>query len=160
MCAGMPSPSRLISYLAVAVLVLVVVVVLPATGALEVPRLPVNLGEIEEGRVVEVLQDEFRQTERGNVRSQLAVVEVGGEQVQIEHVFVEGSAGAFAMASGDDILVTRTDFNGEERYFVQERQRRASVWALSLAFAVLVVAVGGRRGAVSPVDLLLLGMGA
>jgi len=151
----MPSMSRIVSYLVVTVLVLLVTVVLPATGALEVPRLPVNLGEIEEGRVVEVLLDELQETERGDVRTQIAIVEVAAGPVEIEHVFVEGSAGAFPMRAGDEILVTRTEFNGEERYFVQERQRRASVWVLSLAFAVLVVAIGGRQGAMSLVALAI-----
>ncbi len=151
----MPSTSRIVSYLVVAVLVLAVTVVLPATGALEVPRLPVNLGEIEEARVVEVLLDELQESERGDVRTQIAVVEVAAGPVEIEHVFVEGSAGAFAMRSGDEILVTRTEFNGEERYFVQERQRRTSVWVLSLAFALLVVAIGGRQGAMSLVALAI-----
>lgn len=149
----MPSTSRIVSYLAVAVLVLAVVVVLPATGALDVPRLPVNLGEIEEARVVEVVSDELRETERGDVRTQVVVVEVAAGQVEIEHVFVEGSAGAFAMQAGDDVLVTRAEFNGTEQYFVQERQRRSSVWVLSLAFALLVVLIGGRQGAMSLVAL-------
>ena len=149
----MPSTSRLVSYLVVAVLVLAVVVVLPATGALDVPRLPVNLGEIEEARVVEVVLDELRETERGDVRTQVVIVEVAAGQVEIEHVFVEGSAGAFAMRTGDEILVSRAEFNGAERYFVQERQRRSSVWVLSLAFALLVVLIGGRQGAMSLVAL-------
>lgn len=155
MAPVMPSTSRIVSYLAVAVLVLAVVVVLPATGALDVPRLPVNLGEIEEATVVEVVRDELQETQRGDVRSQLALVNVGGEVIEIEHVFVPGSAGAFAMQAGADILVTQTEVNGEERYFVQERQRRAPVWVLSLAFALLVVLVGGRQGAMS---LLALGI--
>jgi len=151
--AVMPSTSRIVPYFVVALMVLAVTVVLPATGRLDVPRLPVNLGEIQEARVIEVVKDDLRETERGNVRSQFAVVEVPTGRVEIEHVFVEGSAGAFPMRAGDEILVSRTEFNGEERYFVQERQRRASVWVLSLAFGLLVVAIGGRQGAFSLVAL-------
>lgn len=145
----MPSPSRLISYLVVAVLVIVTVVVLPASGVFEVPRLPVALGELSEAHVLDVVSDELRETQRGDVRTQLVIVEVAGEQVQIEHVFVEGSAGAFAMERGDRIIVSKNEFNGETRYLVQERVRRSSIWLLSLAFGLLVVAAGGRQGALS-----------
>lgn len=137
------------SYAVVAILVLLTVVILPATGALDVPRLPVNLGEIEEARVLDLVRDELRETQRGNVRTQVALVRVGGQQVEIEHVFVEGSAGAFAMAVGDDILVASQEFEGQRTYFVQERVRHTSMWALSLAFAVMVVLIGGRQGALS-----------
>jgi len=149
----MPSTARLVSYGVVAILVLVTVVLVPLSGVLEVPRLPVNLGNIEEGRVVELLSDQLQESQRGDVRSQVALVQVGGEQVQVEHVFVEGSAGAFALAPGDEVLVTSTDVGGETRYLIQERVRRTSIWVLSLAFALLVVAVGGRQGALSLVAL-------
>lgn len=149
----MPSTARLVSYGVVAILVLVTVVLVPLSGVLEVPRLPVNLGNIEEGRVVELLSDQLQESQRGDVRSQVALVQVGREQVQVEHVFVEGSAGAFALAPGDEVLVTSTDVGGETRYLIQERVRRTSIWVLSLAFALLVVAVGGRQGALSLVAL-------
>ncbi|MGE3961499.1 MAG: YibE/F family protein [Dehalococcoidia bacterium] len=151
----MPSLARMISYGTVGLLVLIVVVLLPMTGALDVPRLPVNLGDIREGRVVEVLQDELQASQRGDVRRQLAVVEVGGETIEVEHVFVEGSAGGFTLAAGDEVLVVGNEFNGQTTYFIQERVRRTSIWALSLAFALLVVLVGGRQGALSLVALAI-----
>lgn len=144
-----PSRHQLISYAAVLVLVAIVVVVIPATGRLDVPRLPVSLGEIREARVAEVLLDERQETQRVTVRTQVALVDVEGQRVEIEHVFVEGSAGAFVLVPGDDILVARSEINGEVRYLVQERVRRGQIWALSLAFALLVVVVGGRQGVFS-----------
>jgi uncharacterized membrane protein len=150
-----PARHEVFAYAAVAVLVALVVLVIPATGALEVPRLPVALGEIREATVVEVLEDERQETQRVTVRSQVAVVAVDGRRVEVEHMFVEGSAGAFALAEGDSILVARGEFNGQERYVVQDRVRRGSVWLLSLAFALLVVIVGGRQGVFSLLALAI-----
>ena len=151
----MPPRRELASYAAVLALVVLVVIVIPATGALSVPRLPVNLGEILEARVAEVVLDERQETQRGDVRTQVALVDVEGERVEIEHVFVEGSAGAFVLEAGDEVLVTRSDLTGEVRYLIQERVRRTQVWALSLAFALLVVLVGGRQGMFSLVALAI-----
>ena len=141
--------TRLISYGVVAFMVLVFVVFLPATGALDVPRLPVNVGDIHEGHVVEVVQDELQQSQRGDVRRQLANIEVDGQVVQVEHVLVEGSAGAFPLEPGDDVLVVASEINGQTTYYVQDRMRRTSIWVLSLGFALLVVLIGGRQGALS-----------
>ncbi len=145
----MPSATRLVSYVVVTFMVVLFVVLLPATGALDVPRLPVNLGEIREGRIVEVTQDEVQQSQRGDVRRQVATVEVDGALAQVEHVIVEGSAGAFPLAAGDEVLVVANEFNGQTTYFVQDRVRRTSIWGLSLGFALLVVLIGGRQGALS-----------
>ena len=145
----MPSTTRLISYGVVGFMVLIFVVFLPATGALDVPRLPVNVGDIHEGHVLEVVQDELQQSQRGDVRRQIANIEVDGNVVQVEHVLVEGSAGAFPLEPGDDVLVVASEMNGQTTYYVQDRVRRTSIWVLSLGFALLVVLIGGRQGALS-----------
>ncbi len=136
-------------YAAVLALVALVVLVLPATGAIGVPALPVGTGDVREAEVVSVLLDERTESQRGDVRRQVLLVDVGGEQVEIENVIVEGGAGGFVLAEGDDVLVSRSDATGEVRYLIQDRARRAPVWMLSLAFAILVIAVGGRQGAFS-----------
>ncbi|MCK9485318.1 MAG: YibE/F family protein [Dehalococcoidia bacterium] len=139
----------LVAYAAVLVLVALVTLVLPATGAIGVPVLPVGAEDVREAQVVEVISDERTESQRGNVRHQVLLVAVGGEQVQIENVVVEGGAGGYTFEAGDHILVSSSDVTGETRYLIQDRARRAPVWMLSLAFAVLVVAVGGRQGALS-----------
>jgi len=150
-----PTRHQLLSYAAVLALVALVVIVIPATGKLTVPRLPVALGEIREARVADVILDERQETQRGAVRTQVALVDVEGRRVEVQHVFVEGSAGAFVLEAGDDILVTRSDLSGEVRYLIQERVRRTSIWGLSLAFAVLVVLIGGRQGVFSLFALVI-----
>ena len=150
-----PSGREILAYAVVLVLVALVVVVIPATGALSVPRLPVALGEIREGRVVEIVRDELQSSQRGDVRTQIVLVDVEGRRVEIEHVFVDGSAGGFPVRTGDDVLVVRSEVNSGERFFIQERVRRGEVWALSLVFALLVVAVGGRRGVLSLIALAI-----
>lgn len=139
----------LAAYAAVLALVALLTVVLPATGAIGVPLLPVGTGDVREAQVVSVLVDELTESQRGDVRRQVLIVEVEGEPVEIEHVVVEGGAGGFTFQAGDDVLVSSSDATGETRYLIQDRARRAPVWMLSMAFAVLVIAVGGRQGALS-----------
>ncbi len=139
----------LVAYATVAALVLLVTVVLPASGAIGVPSLPVGSGDVREGEVAAVLLDERQESQRGTVRRQVLAVDVGGQRVEVENVVVEGGAGAHVFAEGDDLLISVSDTGNGPRYLLQDRARRAPVWMLSLAFAVLVIAVGGRQGALS-----------
>lgn len=138
------------AYVAVLALVAFVVVVLPATGAISVPSLPVASSDVREARVESVLVDEPVQGNQAGARRQLLLVDVDGERVEVEHYSVAGTAQGFAIEAGDTILVARVDAgNGQQRYLVQDQVRRAPIWIISLAFALLVVAVGGRQGALS-----------
>ena len=110
-------------------------------------------GRAWEAEVVEVIEDSSRVTQQVTIRTQVARIDVGDEVIELEHAYVEGSAGAFALVEGDAILVSRSEIGGEVRYLVQERVRRTAIWVLSLAFALLVVVVGGRQGAYSLVAL-------
>src|SRR5690606_17421609 len=96
---GLPMPPRrrplvprvpLIAYATVAALVLLVTVVLPASGAIAVPSLPVGSGDVREGEVAAVLLDERQESQRGTVRRQVLAVDVGGQRVEVENVVVEG----------------------------------------------------------------------
>ena len=71
-----PSGPEILAYAVVLVLVALVAVVIPATGALTVPRLPVAFGEIREGHVVEIVRDELQSSQRGDVRTQIVLVDV------------------------------------------------------------------------------------
>ncbi|MEX1023140.1 MAG: YibE/F family protein [Dehalococcoidia bacterium] len=145
----MPRRSSMVAYLVVIAFVALVVVVLPATGALRVPSLPVATGNTSEAQIVEVIEDRAEPGAGPSARHQRLRLRVGGEEEVVEHTFVEGSARGYAFEEGDRVLVTEAPEGAPVRYQIVDRVRRAPVWALSLAFALLVVVVGGRQGAFS-----------
>ncbi|MEX2032342.1 MAG: hypothetical protein WEA81_05690, partial [Dehalococcoidia bacterium] len=135
-----PRKSSIGAYVAVLALVAFVVVVLPATGTISVPSLPVAASDIREARVEAVLVDEPAAASQSGARRQLLLVDVDGERAEVEHYSVAGSAQGFSVSPGDRILVALVDAgNGQQRYLVQDQVRRAPIWMLSLAFALLVV---------------------
>jgi uncharacterized membrane protein len=106
--------------------------------------------------VLTVLSAEERASAAGTVVTQQLLVRVGGEEVEVRHGYVEGSANAFSLAAGDGVLVVRnTGPNGAPVYTIRDQARRTPIWAISLAFALLVVVVGGRQGATSLLALAI-----
>jgi uncharacterized membrane protein len=144
-----------ITYAAVAVMLFVVTVALPASGAFEFPPLPTAPGVTQEGEVVEILSSSTEQTPGGTIRREEILVRVEGETITINRTFVEGGADAFDLAPGDSVLVSLLEGRAEPHYIIRDRGRRVPLWTLSLAFAALVVLVGGRQGALSLLGLAM-----
>ncbi len=148
-----PTLTAAVAYLLVAAIVLLLTVVLPATGAFSETRLPIDSGTTREARVLQVLEETVQETPAGNVHRARALVRIGAEEVVVDHVYVAGSADAIRIEAGDDVLVSELVTSAGTVYTIKDHVRRIPLWALSLAFAVLVVAVGGRQGALSLVGL-------
>lgn len=142
-----------IAYAVVLGAVLLLTVILPASGAFSATALPVDSGAIREGRVIEVLSAEVQETQVGAVHRSQVVVRIAGEDVTIDHVYVEGGVDAIELVPGDRVLVSELTNRDGTTYLIKDRVRRTSLWVLSLVFALLVVAVGGRQGALSLVGL-------
>lgn len=150
----LPRTHTLIAYAIVTVLVLLTVVILPASGTISVDPLPVNSGGVTEGTVVSVLETSEQTTQIGTVHNQLLLVRSGGQEVEVQHGYVEGSANGFQLSEGDGVLlVENVGANGQTVYTIRDQERRSSIWLLSLGFALLVVLVGGRQGGLSLVAL-------
>ena len=148
-----PTITAAVAYAAVGLMVLLLTVVLPATGAFRAPVLPIESGAILEGRVVEVLAEDIRETPVGTVHRTTLRVRLDGRDVEIEHAYVAGGADAIELDPGDAVLVSEITNRDGTTHLIKDRVRRVPLWTLSLIFALLVVAVGGRQGALSLVGL-------
>ncbi len=144
-----------VTYAAVAVMLFVVTVALPRAGAFEIPSLPTDTGVTREGEVVEILSSSTEETPGGTIRREAILVRVDDETVRIERAFVEGGADAFDVAPGDNVLVSELSGREEPHYIIRDVGRRVPLWTLSLAFAALVVLVGGKQGALSLLGLAM-----
>lgn len=142
-----------IAYLAVAAMLLAFTVVLPAFGAWERRPLPVVHETIVEARVIDVIPGETVTTPSGVIRQQRVIVEAEGQRVPVDRAFQEGGGDAFALEPGDTVLLATVEGEQGVVYQLKDRSRRFPVWTLTFAFALLVVAVGGWRGALSLVGL-------
>lgn len=142
-----------LAYLGVAGLLLVFTVVLPALGVWQRRTLPVAHETIVEARVLEVIPGERIATPSGVIRQQQVVVEAEGQRVAVDRSFQEGGGDAFVVAPGDTVLLATVEGEAGVVYQLKDRSRRLPVWTLTFAFALLVVAVGGWRGALSLVGL-------
>lgn len=140
-------------YLAVALLLLSVTVVLPALGVWEPRTLPIAHETIHEARVVEVTPGERIITPSDVIQREQVVVEAEGERVAVDRTLREGGADAFALKPGDRVLLAAVEGEQGVVFQLKDRARRVPVWTLTFAFALLVVAVGGWRGALSLVGL-------
>lgn len=146
----LPRTSTVFAYAIVALLLLTLVVALPASGAIGVDALPVNGGDVTDGTVVSVLDTTVQETQVGTVHNQRLLVRSAGEEFEVEHGYVQGAANGFELGAGDGVLLVKnTSPSGETVYTIRDQSRRGSVWLLSLAFGLMVVAVGGRQGALS-----------
>ncbi|MDO9445408.1 MAG: hypothetical protein Q7K37_08820, partial [Dehalococcoidia bacterium] len=126
-----------IAYAVVLGAVLLLTVILPATGAFSAPALPVDSGAIREGQVVEVLSAEVQETQVGAVHRSQVVVRIAGQDVTIDHVYVEGGVDAIELEPGDRELGSELTNRDGTTYLIKDRVRRTSLWALSLVFALL-----------------------
>ena len=142
-----------LAYLGIAVLLLVVTVVLPASGVWERRGLPVVHETIREASVIEVTPGDDATSPSGVIRQQRVVVEVDGERFTIERAYQDGGVDAFVVENGDTVLLGQVEGGQGMITQIKDRSRRVPVWALTFAFALLVVAVGGWRGALSLVGL-------
>lgn len=142
-----------LAYLGIALLLLVVTVALPASGLWERRGLPVVHETIREARVIEVTPGEDITSPSGVIRQQQVVVEVDGGRFAVDRAFQDGGADAFNVRPGDTVLLGQVAGEREVITEIKDRSRRVPVWALTFAFALLVVAVGGWRGALSLVGL-------
>ena len=142
-----------LTYLAVAGLLLAVTVVLPALGVWQRRALPVVHEEIREARVIEVTPGESVTTPSGVIRQEHVVVEADHQQIGIDRTFQDGGGDAFVVKPGETVLLAATEGEQGVVYQLKDRSRRFPVWTLTAAFALLVVAVGGWRGALSLVGL-------
>lgn len=142
-----------VAYLAVAVMLLAFTVVLPALGVWQQRALPVAHEIIREARVIEVIPGETVTTPSGVIRQQRVVVEAEGQRVPVDRAFQDGGGDAFVLEPGDTVLLAAVEGEQGVVYQLKDRSRRFPVWALTFAFALLVVAVGGWRGALSLVGL-------
>lgn len=142
-----------LAYLAVAVMLLGFTVVLPALGVWQGRTLPVVHEEIREARVAEVIPGESITTPSGVIRQQRVVVEADGQRVPIDRAFQDGGGDAFVLKPGDTVLLATVQGEQGMVYQLKDRSRRFPVWTLTFAFALLVVVVGGWRGALSLVGL-------
>ncbi len=142
-----------LAYLGVAALLFVVTVVLPARGVWERRALPVVHEDIREARVIEVTPGERLTTPTGVIVQERVVVEADGERIAIERGFQEGGGDAFVLEPGETVLLGQVAGEQGPVYQIKDRSRRVPVWALTFAFALLVVAVGGWRGALSLLGL-------
>ncbi|GMU39543.1 MAG: hypothetical protein AMXMBFR23_04090 [Chloroflexota bacterium] len=149
-----PTLTAAIAYAVVLGAVFLLTVILPAAGAFRAPLLPIDSGAIREATVVAVLDERVQETPAGNVYRARLLVRVGEREAELDHVYVEGGADAITLAEGDGVLVSEMETAEGTVYTLKDRSRRVSLWVLSLAFALTVVAVGGRHGALS-----LLGLG-
>ena len=138
-----------------AIVLLIVILLVPALGVFDTPHLPPAEGRPREGRVVEVLEAETVSTARGAVHYQRLAVAVGGQVVTVEQSGQGQGALVFRFRPGDRVLVGTSISAGEgEHYYITDRVRRPSLVVLALAFAALVLVVGGLHGLRS-----LLGLG-
>ncbi len=142
-----------LAYFGLAVLLLGVTVILPSLGVWEHRSLPVVHETIREARILEVVPGESLQSPAGPIRQEQVVMDVAGERVSVDRAFQDGGGDAFVLAPGDTVLLGRVETDRGPVYQIKDRSRRVPVWALTFAFALLVVAVGGWRGALSLVGL-------
>ncbi|TAJ20556.1 MAG: YibE/F family protein [Dehalococcoidia bacterium] len=142
-----------LAYLGIAALLLVLTVILPASGVWERRGLPVVHEVIREARVVEVTPGEDIPTPGGVIRQQRVIVEVEGERFAVDRTYQAASADAFEVKVGETVLLGAAEGEQGTVYQLRDRARRIPVWTLTLAFALLVVIVGGTRGAMSLVGL-------
>ena len=142
-----------LTYLAVAAMLLAFTVVLPALGVWQRRPLPVVHETIREARVIEVIPGDSLTTPSGVIRQQRVAVEVEGQRVAVDRTFQEGGGDAFVLEPGDTVLLAAVEGEQGVVYQLKDRSRRFPVWTLTFAFALLVVAVGGWRGALSLIGL-------
>ncbi len=142
-----------LAYLAVAGMLLAFTVVLPALGVWQRRTLPVAHETIREARVIEVIPGESVTTPSGVIRQERVVVEAEGQRVAVDRTFQEGGGDAFVLEPGETVLLAAVEGEQGVVYQLKDRSRRFPVWTLTFAFALLVVAVGGWRGALSLVGL-------
>ena len=142
-----------LAYLGVAALLFVVTVVLPARGVWERRALPVVHEDIREARVIEITPGERLTAPTGVIVQERVVVEADGERIAIERGFQEGGGDAFVLEPGETVLLGQVAGEQGPVYQIKDRSRRVPVWALTFAFALLVMAVGGWRGALSLLGL-------
>lgn len=148
---------RVFTYLAVAAVLLVTVVVLPATGAFERPTASVASERVLEGEVIDIAAER-----REVAPSTLGLVEtigvrVNGERLVIERRSFDGDA-QIEVRVGDSVLLSATETPNGTRYLLIEHVRRPAMAMLAVSLALLVLAIGGWRGAASIVGLAASGL--
>jgi uncharacterized membrane protein len=142
-----------LTYLGVAVLLLIFTVLLPALGVWRQRSLPLARETIQEARVVEVVPGGSTTTPSGVIRHEQVLVDAGGQRLTVERSFQDGGGDAFEVEPGDTVLVAAVEGERGLVYQLKDRSRRSAVWTLTFVFALLVVVVGGWRGALSLVGL-------
>jgi uncharacterized membrane protein len=147
-------PLPLLAYAAIALILAAVAWGIPAAGLFELPEVPGAGG----GRTFEATvagTEELERQERGGrtIVRECVAVEADGERIELERTFIVEDPGSFSLERGDRVLVTEARTEQGTRYFLADRVRSAPLWTLGLAFAALVVLVGGWRGAWSLVGL-------
>jgi uncharacterized membrane protein len=144
-----------ITYSVIAVVLLLVIVILPWAGAFTLPQLPADTGVTREGEVLAILEESRDETASGVIRRETLLVRVEGEQITLDRVFVEGAVDSFELSPGDSVLVSELQTQEGSRFIIRDKGRRVPLWALSLAFAAMVVFVGGRQGVLSLIGLVM-----
>jgi uncharacterized membrane protein len=141
-------------YAAVLALLAIVVVIVPALGVFHVPKSDNSSMETVRGKVLQITSDRTEQTQDGTVRHQTLLVSVDGQQVQIDRTFAMNDVGHIDLSPGEPVLLGTTDTPDGTQYYVADIQRGLPLWALTSAFVIMVMLIGGFRGLGSIVGMI------
>lgn len=135
-----------LAYGAVALLLAIVAGLLPALQVWPDRPFPLAHRELHEGRVIGTLSRQVTTTPTGDFVSERLAVDLDGQRVEADRLFQTGTAAGFEARPGDPILLYRTETTLGTSYQVADRGRQSAIWIISLAFALVVLAVGGWQG--------------
>jgi uncharacterized membrane protein len=129
----------------VAVTLFIVTYAVPESGAFSTPDIP-QQSESRAGKVTRVIEERIEAGPQGNVVHSTLEVEVDNRTVVVERSYTENDALSLDFDAGDEVLVSVSEGPEGETYFISDFIRTTPLVVLGLAFAVLVLVVGGWRG--------------